>query len=143
MEKLKLYLAHPFPSRQYMRNWELRIEEKLNVEFYNPFYDTKEAREDVIEDGKCENGRLYTGNAAEIVVRDLRAMRDSMGVAVILDGNEKYGTVMEIVYGCLFQKPVYIICTTGHSQHYWLQYHAQKIFSTLREFEKWLKKGIR
>lgn len=141
MESNYLYLAHPFISHEYIRKWELRMEKKLGIELYNPFYDTKEVRKEIKEDA-IGGGQRYTGNAVEIVRRDLKAIKNSAGVVVILDGNERYGTIMEIVYACLFVKPVYIIVTTGHSQHYWIQYHAQKVFTTLKQFEKWLKKEL-
>jgi hypothetical protein len=140
-----LYLGHPFRSRDKVREWELKVEKKLGIELHNPFFDTKEVREEVKNDGDAEKKgtRLYTGNATEIVKRDLDSLRNSVGMVAVLDGGERYGTIMEIVYGCYFFKPVFIIQSTGHTQHYWLQYHAQKVFSTLREFEHWLKKGLK
>jgi len=39
MSKLRLYLSHPFPEREKIRQWELDIEKKLDIELFNPFYD--------------------------------------------------------------------------------------------------------
>jgi hypothetical protein len=47
---------------------------------------------------------------------------------------------MEIVYANMYNKVVYIVVTNGHIQHPWLQYHGTRLFESLKDFEKFLKK---
>ena len=47
-----------------------------------------------------------------------------------------YGTIMEIVYAKINNKPVYSLITNGHDNHPWLKYHSKKIFTTFVGLEK-------
>lgn len=140
MESNYFYLAHPFDSRKYIREWELKVEKKFGIELCNPFYDVR--RDDIVAIDANRTDR-YQVDPAAIVRGDLTLIRKSKGIVAIIDGALSYGTIMEIVHGCFLSKPVYIIVTNGHSQHPWIQYHAQKVFTTLKQFEKWIKKELK
>ena len=131
---MKLYLAHPFMSRKDVWIWEHEIEAEYGIELVNPFYDTD--REDIHRIDAGEMPR-YTVSAG-VVDDDLELIEDCDGIVAIIDGATSYGTIMEIVYAFLHNKSVYIICTNNHQEHPWLRYHADEIFTSREEFEKWL-----
>lgn len=139
---MKLYLAHPFDTRKWVRDWELEVEKRLGIELLNPFYDAV-GRTDIekIDAGRRE--RYEQINPTELVSRDLQHMRKCDGLVGIVDGSLSYGTIMEIVYARVYQLPVYLIVTNGHHGHPWLVYHATKIFTSLEEFEQYLKEKLK
>ena len=134
-----LYLSHPFPSRKRVREWELVIEKRTGVTLVNPFYDVV-GRDDVkkIDAGVMDR---YKPDFNLVVTRDLEEIKKSEGLVVHIDGNVSYGTPMEMVYAKLYEKPVYVIVTNGHEEHPWLKFHATKIFTDLKGFERWLIKA--
>lgn len=138
MKNLGLYLAHPFDSRKYIREWELKVEKKFDVELVNPFYDVTRDDVEKIDLGRAK--RYEKLDPVKLVRKDLAQIEEAMGVVAIIDGSLSYGTIMEIVYACYYRKPVYIIVTNGHIKHPWIQYHASGLFESFKEFEKWLKK---
>jgi len=134
MDTITLYLAHPFESREYVREWELLIEGKYEIALYNPFYDSK--RDDIhkIDAGEIDRYRV---EPQRIVSDDLRAINNTMATLAIIDGNKSYGTIMEIVYAFdKYKKPVYIIVTNGEEMHPWLRYHAMGLWTSLADFEQ-------
>jgi len=137
MSKNRWYLAHPFATRRRTREWELRIEATYGIELVNPFYDVDD-RADVerIDAGRAE--RYAELIPAELVRRDLRHVLSANGTVAVVDGAISYGTIMEIVYSFMFGNPVYIICSNGHHQHPWLEYHATQIFASREDFESFL-----
>lgn len=122
---LNIYLAHPFDSRDYVREMELQLEAQCGVNIVNPFYDLTRDDIEAIDSGRqsrCE------ANYVQIVERDLTAIACSDGVIAVVDGALSYGTIMEIfaaanVYGL----PVILYCTNGHHDHPWLRYHAERV----------------
>ena len=54
-------------------------------------------------------------------------------------GDISYGTIQEIVYAYLYNKPVYLIVTNGHEQHPWLTYHSTQVFTSREQFEEFLE----
>ena len=72
MKMVKLYLAHPFPSRDWVRRWEKNIEKRVGIELINPFYDAP--RNDVrkIDSGRAER---YDVDPVSIVGRRCPYMR--------------------------------------------------------------------
>lgn len=135
---MKLYLAHPFDTRNWVRSWELEVEKRLKIELLNPFYDAS-GRTDIekIDAGRRE--RYEQINPTELVNRDLQHMRKCDGLVGIVDGSLSYGTIMEIVYAKLYQLPVFLVVTNKHQKHPWLVYHSTKIFVSLEEFENYFK----
>lgn len=130
---MRLYLAHPFDSRQETREIELEVESRLGVELFNPFYDAA-GRTDVelIDVGRAE--RYEKLEPKELVERDLRGIRESDGLLGLVTGHLSYGTLMEIVYAHMMGKPVFLIVTNGHQDHPWLRYHAARIFTSWGQF---------
>ncbi|MBN2458682.1 hypothetical protein JXB28_00200 [Candidatus Woesearchaeota archaeon] len=130
------YLAHPFLSREKIREWELGFEQRAGIKLVNPFYDI--IRDDValIDSGKEKRGER---EPAIIVERDLYAIsKVRKGVIAVIDGSSSQGTIMEIVYAKkLFQKEVLSIITNGDHDRPWLRYHSDRIFTSFEGFERW------
>ena len=133
----RFYLAHPFDTRKWVRDWELRLEKELGVTFVNPFYDLTRSDIEQADAGRTE--RYEKINPADIVERDVQAIHSVEGLVGIVDGSLSYGTIMEIVYAWSYHLPVYLIVTNGHYGHPWLVYHSTKIFQSLEAFETWLE----
>lgn len=139
---MKLYLAHPFDSRDRIRQWELGFESRTGIELVNPFYDA-EGRTDI---EKCDAGRqerYHNIDPNEIVSRDVGIIHECDGIVAIVDGSLSYGTIMEIVYAWMAheQENIHIIVTNGHESHPWLAAHAGKIYTSFTEFEKEMVNG--
>ena len=135
------YLAHPSRSRDSIREWQLKIQQKnLGITFINPFFEgqieEKILVEKLLETGTIPN--LTNTQCKTIVDNDLDIIEKTDGVVAVIDGNLSYGTIMEIVYAYQLQKPVYLICTNKQQNHPWLQYHSTQIFTTFEQFEEWL-----
>ena len=132
---LSLYLAHPFDSRESVRKWELSMEKKFPMlNLVNPFYDT--GRTDAEEIDKGER-LVYDLDPTKLVVADLEQISKAKGTVAVVDGARSYGTIMEIAHSFLMNKPVYIIVTNGHIKHPWLQFHANELFESYQDFEKY------
>lgn len=137
---MKLYLAHPFDSRQLIREWELEFEARSGIELCNPFYDAPD-RTDIeeIDAGRAE--RYEKLIPSDLVRRDLRYMLACDGLIAIIDGSVSYGTIMEIVYANMFRLPVGMVVTNGHVNHPWLREHSSFIFTSFDEFELFCMRG--
>lgn len=133
---MKLYLAHPFDSREKMREWELEFEKKAGIEIINPFYDVK--REDIDKIDMGRNERYEKLNAKELVERDVGNIINSDGIIALVNGMLSYGTIQEMVYAHSFNTPVYSVITNGHENHPWLKYHSNKIFISMNSLENFL-----
>lgn len=129
---MKYYLAHPYNSRVDMRQWELSVECRLEIEIVNPFYDLQRPSVD------AGNGRVYFEDASDVVTRDVSAIAGCDSMIAIIDGNESYGTIMEMVYAKKMDKPVLLVCTNGKEDHYWLKHHSDVVFKSLEELEEYL-----
>ncbi len=139
----KLYLAHPLTMELEIREWELKVEAKYDIELLNPFYDNG-TREDIdkIHAGLLEPRtvtKVYDGKT--IMERDLRAIEKTAGtLAIIEKGKESFGTSMELFYcSRILQKPTYVITTTM-AGHPWIIALATKIFTNYEDFEDYIKK---
>jgi len=117
-----------------MRTWELHAEITYDVEIINPFYDI--TRKDILGIDEGREGRYEKLDPAEVVFRDLKAIKNSDGVIAYVNGDLSYGTIMEIVYAYGFKIPVYTACTNGHEKHPWLDFHSDQIFTSLIELEE-------
>jgi hypothetical protein len=144
------YLAHPFESRELVREWELGAEKRLGIELVNPFFDvpradlplldvtkvmTREERQKaLVETFGMEYGRA-------IVEPDLSHIRDCGGVVAVVTDDRMVGTPMEIFYtSYVLKRPVYIIHLSERNRwHPWLQYFSVKMFSGFADFEAWWK----
>lgn len=144
----KLYLAHPFDSREHVRQWELYIESRTRFELINPFYDLERNDRKLIDSKGTTLTSIATRSmrygitdegCAEIVERDVEAIRQSDGVIVIIDGSLSYGTIQEMVYAHQMGKPVYAIIANGHIGHPWLRYHYTTAVPTYEAMTELLK----
>ena len=133
----RYYLAHPWDSREQIRKLELDLEEKLagRVDFFNPFYDMERKEVQLIDTGQADR---YHADPEMVVTRDLKAIGESNGLLGVINGGFSIGTIMEIVYANVYMKPVILLVTNGHEEHYWLRYHAEQIFITPESLELWL-----
>lgn len=138
--KVTAYLAHPVLTRKYVREWELEIEKKYNIDLINPFYD--------VGGPECENiRRLDNGESLKLffkyeqylVHRDIATIANSDFLIAVIDGSTSYGTIMEICYAHQLHKPVYLIITNGEENHSWLKFHSTKIYTSFISFEEDLR----
>ena len=137
---MKLYLAHPFDSKDYIREWELKTEEELGIQLINPFYDTDSEENKLVVEIDAGRKERYDADSQKIVRNDLELIRGSEGIVAIVDGALSFGTIQEMVYAQLFFKPVYSLITNGHEKHPWLEYHSDEIFIKRNDLGKFLKK---
>jgi len=141
MKKTDYYLAHPFDSRKWVREWQLKIQRSSNIKITNPFY--SKYRNDVETwDHKDSSGnKIYEKlNSDYIVSRDLELIRrQEKGTIAIVDGSISYGTIQEMVYSKLYGKIVYALITNGHHNHPWLKFHSDKVFTDITKLENHLK----
>jgi nucleoside 2-deoxyribosyltransferase len=136
MDQEKGYIAHPIPSRDRVRAWEIEFEKSTGIELVNPFRDVERAKD---EDLVAAEGGKYHCDPTEIVLSDIAAIKACDFVVAWVTGERSYGTIMEITYAYLAEIPVYIICTNGHETHPWLRYHATKIFTAPEQFERYMR----
>ena len=141
------YLAHNFEGRKQVRKWELRIEGKYRINLDNPFYDNQERAKDMqvidsFKDGNKEQKEfMATRNVSDIVEDDLDKIRKSDGIIAFAEVT-RIGTPMEIFFGGrILRIPVYVI-TKKYSKHPWIVQHATKIFSSRKEFERFVEKEM-
>ncbi|MDO8460160.1 MAG: hypothetical protein Q7S74_03555 [Nanoarchaeota archaeon] len=121
-----------------IREWELKIEKEFNIELANPFYDRdgEGGREDIAAWDQGLKPQKDDDYEFKLVQKDIGLIGTCDGVVAIVDGNLSYGTIMEMVYGNILKKPVFIICTNKSNDHPWFVYHGTKIYNSFDEFEK-------
>lgn len=135
------YLAHPTVTKNEVREWELSVEKKYNINLLNPFFDnyTKDAT-------KLVEGKIYVQNPDYrfIVEEDLKAIDRCDGILAILTENSM-GTAMELFYNSVhLSKPTYIIIEDSKLiQHPWMKYVASyPPFKSREEFSKKVLENI-
>ena len=141
--KRSAYLAHCCSSRHKIREWELKIEEKYNLNLDNPFYDGNpndiEVRNIKSLDETGKEIEKPTEYQNYLVWKDLDRIIKSDFVIAILDDNYSIGTHMEIFFARMVKKPVYCICLNKYAiEHSWIKYCSTQIFPDLKEFEIFL-----
>lgn len=134
---LELYLAHPLDSRKEIREWELEFEKRTGITLVNPFYDTERKDVERIDAGRVE--RYEKLIPKEIVERDLKEIDNSNGTVAFVTGALSYGTIMEMFYTKMSNKPLYSIISNGHENHPWLKYCSTEVFKSKEEFEEYIK----
>lgn len=132
------YLAHPFDSRKTVRIWEQKFERDTGIDLVNPFYDIERTDVEEIDQNRAE--RYEKLDHIHLVERDLTAIYASDFIVAFITGDLSYGTIQEIVYAALAEKPVYLIVSNGHADHPWLKYHADKIFTNTADFKWYIMK---
>jgi len=125
------YGAHPFPSREEFRLWELETENHYDIEIVNPFYDL--GREDIkaVDEGLKER---YDFDPATIVLRDITAMLSCQKVLVWINGEFSIGTIIEFIIAVFLRKETHVVVTNGHQDHPWIKYFATEIYTSFDEF---------
>lgn len=136
---MTLYLAHPFDSRHKIRAWELSFEFRTGIELINPFYDTDRKDIEKIDRGEASK---FDFDPFTIVTGDLELVYNADGLVAIVEGQKQIGTIMEIVYANYYKKPVYLVVTNGQERSPWLIYHATRIFTTLGDFEYFIREEL-
>ena len=129
------HLAHPTVSRNEIREWELAVEKKYNINLLNPFFD--KYRKDSTE---LNEGKIYTDNLDYkfIVEGDLKAIDKCNGILAIMTENS-IGTAMELFYNSVYlSKPTYLIIEDSKLIHHpWIKYIASyPPFKDRAEFTK-------
>lgn len=132
MDKINVYLAGPITTVDTLEEAN-EYRQKTSEEFalrgiqtINPLRHKKE-----------ELKFSYRPN--EIVDRDTMDIRRADAIICdYTDKNHQYiGTSMEIMYAYTHEKPIFVI-TDWADKHYWIQYHATQIFSTIEEAAEYL-----
>ncbi len=122
MTKSRIYLAHPFDTRHYVRQQELMVEHLTGLELVNPFYDTD--RQDAIDIDEGRAGRYEKLDPLKLVSKDLAVIRScSSLVAYVPDGFFQFGTPCECWYAMSIGREVSII-SPEHHEHPWIKYIA-------------------
>lgn len=132
-----MYLAHPFPEKDKVREWELKTEKALDIELINPFFENFEDKwlEKWNEASKTPEtfSKFLKSNNAKIVMKDLGAIDRSVGTVAFVP-YPAIGVSMEIFYTgyvvkkpCLIYQPNLIYGVT--SLHPWLLY-CGKVYKT-------------
>ncbi len=152
---MRLYFAHNFNDRLKFREIELKLEEELRIELFNPFYDDPTREEEMAEldaremndiqriqqlqEKKTFKNRFNTDNAdaSLIVRRDLTNLAKGDGLFTIVD-KPSFGTAIEMCNAVLMRKPVYFVSEI-YSEHPWIKIYATKTFKNLEEFKKFIK----
>ncbi len=134
-DKKTFYLAHPTVARSEIREWELSVEKKYNINLLNPFFD--KYRKDSTE---LNAGKIYTQNLDYkfIVEEDLKAIDKCDGILAIMTENS-IGTAMELFYNSVYlSKPTYLIIEDSKLMHHpWIKYIASyPPFKDREEFTK-------
>lgn len=139
MEKLKLYLAHNLNDRHEIREIELELEKKYNIELVNPFYDI--VRDDIkdLDEGRGCRYKLPMKRCVELVKRDLSMILRCDGILAIIK-SPSIGTTLEIAHAKQYFRKIYII-SEKYSDHPWIKIYASRTFKTITEFENWLKRN--
>lgn len=140
-----LYLAHNFNKRKDIRKWELKMEGKYKINIDNPFYDNPhraiemEVLDSMKDGNRKQRDYLSKRSSYSIVEDDLTKIRKSDGIIAIAN-ETRIGTPMEIFFASrILRIPVYVI-SKKYAQHPWIREHATKVFSSMREFEKYAEK---
>jgi hypothetical protein len=138
-----LYLAHPFETRKWVREWELDFERGSGINLFNPFYDGEE-RTDVERADLDRTIRYEQLDPNELIPRDVGNIDSNEegcrrdGIISLVTGDLSYGTIMEIVYSRLLMIPVLSVVTNGHENHPWLKFHSTEMFTDLKGLERFL-----
>jgi nucleoside 2-deoxyribosyltransferase len=154
-----LYMAHPFGDRIRLRAVEHNIERRTGLRLINPFYDV-EGRMDVRKFDRMSKGRdfcdrevrkqwvsrwgLTPNHPAEVVERDLAAIRQCDGLIAFFPDKISLGTPMEFFYAAYGRNmPTFaIVEDVAKRGHPWIEYLAAATFKTADEFIDYVRSGV-
>jgi hypothetical protein len=141
-DHMRLYLAHPILDRDWIRREELRLEQELDLDLVNPFYDATRERSDI---KKIDAGELKPFSreldSKDIVMGDLNEINHANGLLGFVTEKYSIGTFMEVFYNSyVLRRPTYLIVMNEQFfAHPWLRFLATKVFRSVADFEKWYK----
>ncbi len=140
MQKSKrvFYFAHNLHYRKEFRAIELKLEQELGIELFNPFYDVPD-RQDEME--ALDSGRVKqwcVSDPVELVARDLKNLAGCDGLVTIVT-EPSFGTALEIANATLMKKEIFFI-SEKYSDHPWIKVYATHRFKTIEEFKQYIKK---
>jgi len=126
--RLNFYLAHPFPERASIREWELELEKKLDIDLYNPFFDGWESTTVEEYNNKAKSteefSKFIREHSSRIVTSDLDAIEKADGMIAYLP-YPSIGVSMEVFYcGWILKNPTLIYQPSyiygKYERHPWL-----------------------
>ena len=143
-----LYLAHSFQCLTKVRQWQLMMQGKYNLNFKNPFFNNPHENIEDLQNLKTKKSlKEYLRNLTiemcyGIVENDLELIRKSDGLVSYFD-YATIGTCQEIIMAAyVYHIPVYII-TKKDFHHPWLRTLADfisgGIFKTRSDFKKYVE----
>lgn len=146
---MRLYFAHNFNNRKEFRELELKLEQELGIELFNPFYDDSDRKEEMTELDKAvadaetrmqafdNRFNRVQDHTKDIVKRDLKNLASSDGLFTIVE-KPSFGTSIEICNAVLMRKPIYFV-SKFYSNHPWIKVYCDYIFKTIDEFKKFIR----
>jgi len=140
MKTLDLYLAHNLNIRKKIRKIEKQLEEKYNVNLFNPFYDSKRDDIDRIDNGDVNRWELDMESCRNLVRRDLGNITRRDGLVTLIQ-KPSIGTTLEIGYAKQKGK-IIIVISEKYVDHPWIRVYADYRFRNITEFEEWLKTTV-
>lgn len=131
MSTKKIYLAHPYESHKRVRNMQMRIQQALKTSavIINPFYDTELYTLDDLENIAIMRGSAEQ-DASAVVAHDLKWIAQCDAIIAVVDGSPSAGTFMEIVYGRILGKPIFLLIRKEWVFHPWLRHHCNAVVTT-------------
>jgi len=129
----KLYLSGAFNEteyREYCKNKYSKFFEFIDPISYNScvFEKFGVSRQDVF-DGKHPS---IMKEIIECIVENDKELIDNCDGVIVYIRQKSFGTIMEIMYAFMKNKPIYVITSEPQFVHdFWLSYHATKIFPNI------------
>jgi len=136
-KRLTLYFAHNFYNRKEFRKLELQLEQELDIDLLNPFYDVPERKEEMkaLDSGKVK--RWCVSDPEYLVTRDLKNLASCDGLLTIVE-KPSFGTAIEICNAVLMRKKIFFI-SEKYIDHPFIKVYVENRFKTLEEFKNFIK----
>ena len=141
LDTLHFYLSHPSESKKYIREWELKFEERhrnLGINLVNPFNYTETTSDEgtglVIPGGPITDEDPHKNYRILQVEKTLIAF--CHGLLWIMDGNFTTGSPQESVYASTLHKPCVGVCTNHHYNNAWFRDHTRWRFRSFDELDE-------
>ncbi len=136
MKEKLVYLAGPIDHSSDPNGWRNRVTERIALSSKAVIRTLTPMRGKKLTDGKWVSG--YTVN--EIVMRDLGDIAKSDLVLVYIpEWTKVVGTIMEIVYAKLQNKPIFLVSPdTKMFDGPWIKYHVTRCFADLDEATEYI-----
>ena len=137
------YLAHQLKNRHKIREIQKKLEFYSGITLINPFYDSEREEVKSMDDNKTNRYSIPMERCIEIVDNDLTMIKSCDGIICILLDNEALGSYMEIFFASyVLNIPVYLITPDKNLRnHVWIKVMCYKIFSSVKEFERYIKEN--